>query len=509
MPRRLRKITPPVLSWVALRRGVQYGALFLFLALLVAARRGGWPPEWVNVPLRLDPLVILARTLAARALPIGWVLVLLLVLLTLVLGRAWCGWLCPMGTLLGLFRPRPRPSQWPETWRRVKHLLWLIILLAALLGNLTLLVLDPLTLLIRTFSTALWPAADQVVTAAERTAYRIPWLRPPVEWVDRLLRPAVLPTLTVSYRAAWLYALVLVAILALNGRVPYFWCRYLCPLGGLLGLMSKGAMVRREVTAACNRCGLCANHCPTGTIRADRQYASDPAECTMCMECREVCPQQAVRFSAHLRPASWETYDPRRRDVLLALGIAILGVGILRRDPTTRRRSVIYPPGARGDDLAVKCVRCGLCARACPTGAIQPSLGETGFEGLWLPVLIPRLGYCDYSCRACGQVCPVQAIPPMSLDEKQRWVIGIAFIDRNRCIPWSSNRPCIVCEEMCPVPKKAIILEETPVTDAEGRTSLLQRPRVVQERCIGCGVCEYKCPVSGEAAIRVQAVPNL
>jgi len=136
-------------------------------------------------------------------------------------------------------------------------------------------------------------------------------------------------------------------------------------------------------------------------------------------------------------------------------------------------------------------------------------LGETGFEGLWLPVLIPRLGYCDYSCRACGQVCPVQAIPPMSLDEKQRWVIGIAFIDRNRCIPWSSNRPCIVCEEMCPVPKKAIILEETPVTDAEGRTSLLQRPRVVQERCIGCGVCEYKCPVSGEAAIRVQAVPNL
>ena len=227
------------------------------------------------------------------------------------------------------------------------------------------------------------------------------------------------------------------------------------------------------------------------------------------MECREVCPQRAVRFSAHLRPASRETYDPRRRDVLLALGIAVLGVGILRRDPATRRRSVIYPPGARGNDLAVKCVRCGLCARACPTGAIQPALGEAGFEGLWLPVLMPRLGYCEYSCHACGQVCPVQAIPPMSLEEKQRWVIGVAVIDRNRCIPWSSNRPCIVCEEMCPVPEKAIVLEETTVTDASGRPFLLLRPRVVQERCIGCGTCEYKCPVSGEAAIRVQAVPNL
>ncbi len=100
----------------------------------------------------------------------------------------------------------------------------------------------------------------------------------------------------------------------------------------------------------------------------------------------------------------------------------------------------------------------------------------------------------------------MEAIPPLPLEEKRRAVLGRAYIDRNRCIPWADYRPCIVCEEMCPVPEKAIVLEEATVTDAAGQGVTLQRPRVVEERCIGCGICEYKCPVSGEAAIRVFAV---
>ncbi len=488
-----------------LRRAVQYGALLAFLAFVVAARRGGWPPALVNAPLRLDPLATLAHLLASRTLLVGSALALITVALTLALGRAWCGWLCPLGTVLDLFPIRRTKAADPprlDDLRRAKHVLWLTIIAAALLGNLTLLFLDPLTLLIRTIAAALWPALDQLVTAAERAAYALPALRPVVDWVDGFLRPAVFPAEPLFYRAPILYALVLAAVIALNGIAPRFWCRYLCPLGGLLGWLSKVALVRREVTATCIRCDRCARVCPTGTVRSEREYASDPAECTMCLECPTACPVNAIRFPARSGLAPRETYDPGRREALAALGAGILGVGLLRSDRVASREHphLIRPPGAQGDDFAAKCIRCGLCARACPTGAIQPALAEAGVEGFWTPILIPRLGYCDYSCNACGRVCPVQAIPPLPLEEKRRAVIGRAYIDRNRCIPWAAGLPCIVCEEMCPVPEKAIVLEEVPGTGA------IQRPHVVAERCIGCGICEYKCPVNGEAAIRVFAI---
>jgi formate hydrogenlyase subunit 6/NADH:ubiquinone oxidoreductase subunit I len=124
-------------------------------------------------------------------------------------------------------------------------------------------------------------------------------------------------------------------------------------------------------------------------------------------------------------------------------------------------------------------------------------------EGLWTPVIAPRVGYCDYGCNACGQVCPSKAIPLLSLEEKRQAVIGIASVDRNRCLPWASDTPCIVCEEMCPLPEKAIRLEAVTVPDAFGGTLELQRPYVLRDECIGCGICENHCPLEGEAAIRV------
>jgi NAD-dependent dihydropyrimidine dehydrogenase PreA subunit len=100
-------------------------------------------------------------------------------------------------------------------------------------------------------------------------------------------------------------------------------------------------------------------------------------------------------------------------------------------------------------------------------------------------------------------VCPVQAIPRLSLEEKRQQVIGQAYIDHNRCIAWADHRDCIVCEEMCPVPQKAIILQQVEVLNGAGETVTVKLPEVVRERCIGCGTCENKCPLNGEAAIRV------
>jgi NAD-dependent dihydropyrimidine dehydrogenase PreA subunit len=141
--------------------------------------------------------------------------------------------------------------------------------------------------------------------------------------------------------------------------------------------------------------------------------------------------------------------------------------------------------------------------KVCPTSGLQPARDEAGAEGAWTPVLLARAGYCDYGCNACGQVCPSGAIPALTLEEKRAAVIGRATVNRNRCLPWASATPCIVCEEMCPKPDKAIRLEEAIVINSAGETITVQRPYVLRDACIGCGICENHCPLEGEAAIRV------
>jgi polyferredoxin len=495
-------------QWQRLRKVVQNAALLIFVALFVWSRRGGWPGIVVNFPMRLDPLAMLAHLLASRTLLAGSALALITVAVTLLLGRVWCGWLCPLGTILdhssGLTGRRSRQAP-AESWRRAKYVLLLAILAGATLANLTLLIFDPLTILFRTLSASVWPAVDQAVSAVERALYQASALRPAVSAFDGWVRPKILPPDPAFYRYAWLYAGVLLGIVGLSTLAPRFWCRYLCPLGALLGLLSKVSILRRAVNERCNQCQACARICPAGTIQATEGFSSDPGECTMCLECQAVCPQDAVDFVAHGSLAGWRDYDPRRREALLALGAAAAGVSLFGSDLVARRdhAHLIRPPGARENNLLAKCIRCGECSRACPTSAIQPAIAEAGIEGLWTPLLVPRIGYCDYSCNACGQVCPVQAIPPLDLHEKRQQIIGKAYIDHNRCIPWADEQPCGVCEEMCPVPDKAIEVEEIEALDANGDLFTLQRPRVIRDRCIGCGICEYQCPLAGPAAIRV------
>ena len=504
--------------WTTLRKTVQTTSLVIFIALFVASRRGGWSPALVNIPMRLDPLAVLANLLASRTFLAGSSLAILVVLLTLAAGRAWCGWLCPLGTLIDLFsfkrlrarlasgkNARNKLEDPPDTWRRFKYGLLVAVLVAALFSNLTLLIFDPLTILFRSLTVSFWPAFDQAFTAAETALYPVTWLQPMLTTLDGWIRPNVLPVEPAFYRDAFLYATIFFGVMALNLVAERFWCRYLCPLGGLLGLVSKGAVLRRSVGDECKACVLCSRACPTGTINPDKAYASDPSECTMCLECMEACPRGGISFPAHASLSEWSPYDPGRREALFTIGATIAGVALLRSETFAKRDTphLVRPPGARENNLLDKCIRCGECLRACPTSGLQPSLFESGLEGLWTPVLLPRLGYCDYSCNACGQVCPVQAIPPLSLDEKRLQVIGKAYIDENRCIAWADHRECIVCEEMCPLPDKAIKLEVAQVKTADGADVSVKLPVVNRDRCIGCGVCEYKCPVNGDAAIRV------
>ena len=489
--------------WRIVRSAVQGSALVFFLYLFVRTVRGGLPPTSANLFLRLDPLAMLAGLLASRSFVAGMALALLTLLLTIFFGRAWCGWLCPLGTTLDLFHPRrwknKQPSI-PEGTRRIKHFLLTVILTSALLGSLWLMFLDPLTIMIRTLTEAVYPALDRIVLAVEEALYGVSALRGAVSALDRMLRPALLPADPAFTAGGVLIAVFFVGIIALNALAPRFWCRYLCPLGSLLGLTSKIAVFRREVKpAACNDCGACARVCPTGTIRPEKADASDPAECTMCLDCVSVCPRAGQSFPAHVKPALWNSYDPGRRQALTAIGAAVGGVALLRTDQYLRRDlpHLLRPPGAKENDLLSKCIRCGECVRVCPTGVLHPSVTEAGVEGFWTPVLIARAGFCQYFCNACGQACPVEAIPPLPLEEKQQQIIGAAYVDKNRCIAWSDHQECLVCEEMCPLPEKAITVDYSEFSGGA--------PVVDRTRCIGCGTCEYKCPVNGEAAIRVYA----
>lgn len=174
---------------------------------------------------------------------------------------------------------------------------------------------------------------------------------------------------------------------------------------------------------------------------------------------------------------------------------------------------LIRPPGATSEaDFLARCIRCGQCMRVCPNNALHPTLLEAGVEGIWSPILIPKIGYCEPTCTFCGQVCPTGAIAELTLAQKvgdkdtppNR--IGTAFIDRGRCLPWAMATPCIVCEEWCPTSPKSVFLVEETAKNGRGQEVAVKRPYIDPQYCTGCGACEYACPVNDKAALYVTAV---
>jgi ferredoxin len=154
------------------------------------------------------------------------------------------------------------------------------------------------------------------------------------------------------------------------------------------------------------------------------------------------------------------------------------------------KKNLIRPPGVTDErEFLNKCVRCGNCMRVCPTKGLQPAMFESGFSGVWTPRLVPEIGYCEYNCNLCGTVCPTGAIPRLSLAEKKEQKLGTAYIDKDLCIAWAENKECIVCEEHCPIPQKAIKVNYEIFNGKK-----IPKPYVDVSLCVGCGICQNKCP---------------
>jgi polyferredoxin len=498
-----------------IRIAIQGIFLFIFVWLFLQTESKGaddlgYP---VKIFLDADPLIYITTILSSRTWYETSFLAIFVVIATLILGRVFCGWVCPLGTLhtmVGALK-RKQPQAVHAHWHRFKYYV-LFFLIASSLFTLQLTgIVDPMSLLIRSFSLAVYPLFSYATAAVFDTFYAadLPPLVAVSEFIYTLLKKLVLPFQQPFFLQGAFIGFFFFFILGLNLWERRFWCKYLCPLGALLGIFSRYAFLKRSVSEGCNNCGACANFCQ-GNAAPDIKGAWKNTECLFCGNCDDVCPQNAVNFGfGKNKPLTG--MDLGKRRVVTALLSGIIAVPLLRITPIARAGvsdpKLIRPPGSLEEKQFLRrCIKCGECMKVCITNGLQPTFLEAGLEGIWSPLLVPRIGYCEYRCTLCGQVCPTGAIKRLDLAEKEKVKIGLAMIDKSRCLPYAHATQCIVCEEVCPTPKKAIWFEKAKVKTRNGKELTVKQPRVDLDLCIGCGICEAKCPVLGEPAIYVSSI---
>ncbi len=513
-----------------IRRGVQIVFLLVFFGLVLLTRfpSGGKAAAGLAWFFHFDPLILLATGLSAHAVAGAALWALVVVGLTLVAGRVFCGWICPLGTvhaiagwlLRRVWPDRKRREHWSR-WQLAKYYVLIAFLVMAVLGSHWGTIWDPLVLLYRSTAAGLLPGAQWAVEESttplaqsdNRTAQAVS--KYAAEPAYTFLRDNVFGGVDRQRQAFWGGGLILAlffGLLLLNRYRLRFWCRYLCPLGGLLGLLAWRPLLRRTVKPeSCDQCDLCGKGCHGAAAVVPGDHGK-PSECFVCLDCTDQCRRGSLAFTWTWpwrgEPAV-QRVDLSKRAVLASGVSGLAALMLLRIGPEARGRTLnadlIRPPGARPErEFLQRCTGCGLCLQICPTGGLQPTFLEAGLEGLWTPHLLPQIGPCSYSCNLCTQVCPPQAIAPLTLEEKQKVKIGLAFIDASRCLPYAFGRTCTVCEECCPVPDKAIYLIDAKFRTRGGEQTVKQ-PQVDPARCTGCGQCEKMCVLRDRPAIRVSA----
>lgn len=413
--------------------------------------------------LRTDPLAALIAMAAARIWVSAVLYGLILVGLTLVFGRFFCGWVCPLGTILDVVGRlwRGKYSAMPSndrTWRRVKYYLLVAVGVGALTGSQLVFFGDPLVLLFRATATGLVPSA--------------------------------------AGHAAYLSLAMVLVIVGLCGVTHRFWCRYLCPLGAFYAVFSRFSIFRRRRVKGCDVCKgqeqpSCQHGCPMGASPIKK--LGSPEECIRSMNCRNTCHADAISYAPSTPLPDYKrenTMDLDRRTFLFSAATgAVVGMTVRQaRAGTDAPWSVVRPPMVT-DEVAFKdlCLRCGQCIRSCPTGTLQPLFLEAGMLGIWTPAITPLIAGCKDNCNACSGTCPTGAIPAFGPKRQEKWSVkmGQADFDSGQCISYSDDmhKPCLKCVEACP--NRAIVVDwnAQPV-----------RPIAVDySRCVGCGLCVKPC----------------
>ena len=497
-----------------IRRVVQILFLLLFFVLFLAARypyTSGFPAD---VLLRMSPLIPLFEFLSDHRLSLIFLPALIILALTPFLGRFFCGWICPLGTSIDVASkvvksPSNRVS---GKWEKLRFLKFGILLGCVILALVNIHVwgyLDPLSIFNRMLTVVFYPFGTLFVDNALQAVARIPGMEGVAYAVLDPFKAYVMPEPQAHNQQLFWIALLAVAIFCAEKLSRRFWCRNICPAGAWLGFLGQFRMFERIVGEACPVCNKCQVECKMNAIPGGNVHQTSKVECIDCFNCGAVCPPKIKAITYRWR---WKPYhttvDISRRQIMQTSLASVAAIGLLNIGFSSKesRNRQIRPPGALPEAaFEDKCIRCLECVRICRSngGCLQPDAIHFSLEELWLPVAVMREGYCEYNCNLCSQVCPTDAIAPLTLEEKQHTPIGLAHFDKNLCIPYARNSDCIVCEEHCPTPDKAIKFDLREVVTREGEKKMVKYPYVIKELCIGCGICETRCPLPGQAGIYV------
>lgn len=431
-------------------------------------------------------------------LSLGFIIVLVL---TTLFGRVYCSFICPLGIfqdiitrISNVFRRKKRRFSFLKPRQILRYSLLVFTLLAAMSGFIIILGwLDPFSIFGRFMTHAVRPVFVYINNNVSSLFF---------SWDIYSLAP-------IEYRAySWASLgavvgtfIIIVWMSAFYGRQ---YCNTVCPVGTLLGLISKFSLYKiRLDQEKCNSCGLCKNSCKAGCIDSNNKTV-DMSRCVGCFNCLTACKSNGVLYNSSNLTLNRDSDESRRNFITKTATLLLTGAGLTNAiaqpessDPTLipeEKEFPVSPPGSKSlEHFISKCIACHLCVSICPKQVLQPSLFDYGLKGFLQPRMDYHTSYCNFDCTLCGEVCPTGAILPLTLEEKHVEQIGkVVFIRRN-CIVRTDLTDCGACSEHCP----------TKAVEMIPWRRVLLIPKVHPDICIGCGACEFACPTKPYKAIYV------
>ena len=457
---------------------------------------------------------------AVLALNVG--IVAALIMLTLVFGRIYCSVICPLGVFQDVVswiggrrkKRRYRFSYSPaRSWLRYGVLTLFVVALVAGAGSLVAL-LAPYSAygrMAQNFFAPVWGWGNNLLAYLAERADSYAFYETEV-WLRSL------PTFTIA-------AVTFVALVILAWRNGRTYCNTICPVGTVLGLLSRYSLLRPVIdTGKCNGCTLCSRKCKASCIDA-KAHKIDYSRCVVCLDCIDTCRQGAITYRWRPRrqavsPVTEPTarvsdkqIDDARRSFLTGVGLLVGatairaqekkvdgGLAVILDKKIPNRTTPIVPPGAQGlRNMAAHCTGCQLCVSVCPNGVLRPS---TKLATLMQPEASYERGYCRPECVKCSEVCPAGAILKITPADKSAIQIGHAVWVKENCVPLTDGVDCGNCARHCPTGAITMVASDPELPDSP------KIPVVNTERCIGCGACENLCPARPFSAIYVEGHEN-